>query len=70
MPARYYEYVISYRPWRKGRQRTTRTPAESSRTIRIVARSKFDAEWEFRCRHPRMTILSNIRDKQVPPPKG
>lgn len=44
MPARYYEYVISYRPWRKGRQRTTRAPAESLRTVKIVARSKFDAE--------------------------
>lgn len=67
MPARYYEYVIRYRPWRKGRQRTTRTPAESSRTVKIVARSKFDAEWEFRCRHSRMTITSCKRGKPVDP---
>lgn len=69
MPARYYEYVISFRPWRKGRQRTTRAPAEPLRTVKIVSHSKFDAEWEFRSKHPQMTIISNIRGKQVTPPK-
>lgn len=67
MAQRYYEYVIQYRPWRKGRN-GPRLPAAPLRTVKIVARTKFDADWEFRCKHPRMTITSCKRGKSVDPP--
>lgn len=67
MPQRYYEYAIRFRPWRKGRN-GPRIPASPVRMVRIVARTKFDAEWAFKGKHPQMTIISCERGKQVPPP--
>lgn len=70
MPERYYEYLIRFRPWRKGRN-GPRIPASPVRTAKFVARTKFDAEWAFKGQHPQMTIISCERGKQVdPPPAG
>lgn len=67
MPRKHYEWLIRFRPWRKGRHGSSRTPATRLRSVKIVAGTKFDAQWAFKGKHPQMTIVSCERGKQVPP---
>ncbi|MCA8946451.1 MAG: hypothetical protein KDB29_09505, partial [Planctomycetes bacterium] len=66
MPRRYYEYVLVVRPHRRNyRGKTKKRPPIKPKTVRVVARSQFDAEWAFRCANPRMTVIEAKRGRQV-----
>ncbi|MBZ0136045.1 MAG: hypothetical protein K8I27_06700 [Planctomycetes bacterium] len=67
MPQKYYEFLLNVRPHKNGGRSPVRQ-SQAVRTVKIVARSKFDAEWAFRCQYPRMTIVSCQRGKPVDPP--
>lgn len=67
MPRHYYQFLLKVRPHENhgsGRPRS----AQAVRTVTVVARSKFDAEWAFRSTNPRMTVLRCERGKAVDPP--
>ena len=69
MPRKFYEYVLVVRPHRRKDRRTTnKRPPIKPKTVRVVARSQFDAEWAYRCANPRMTVIEAKRGRQVDPP--
>jgi len=70
MPRKFYEYVLKVRPHRRHRKGSTqRQRAGKPKTVRVVARSKFDAELVYRNHHPRMMVVEATRGPQVDPPE-
>lgn len=64
MAIRYWEFVLTARPWAV---RDTSGKAGSKakpKRFTVVARSKFDAELAFKSKHPRMKVLAIEKGKQ------
>lgn len=66
MSRKFYEYVLTVRPHRR-RTKTAkpRRAASKKKVVRLVARSKFEAELFFRNENPGMTVTDAERGRQV-----
>ena len=66
----WYEYTLKVRPHRKRYGGQKSSSSRKPQVVRIVAKSKFDAELAFRNGNPGMTVVSAERGNRVDDPAG
>jgi hypothetical protein len=68
MPRRYFEYILTARPWAHRGPGVRKRRLPKPKTYTVIARSLFEAELVLKNEHPRVTLLAWERGKPVEPP--